>query len=159
MFRPVPSFSWSCTLLLLPLSIPSSLAGPSTHPAKPKAGQWQLEAQNPMGGALKHSTCVDANFDWSRAVPQQSAHQCTTRNLKQSPNQVSFDLDCTLGKEAGGLSLSSNTIITGNLETAYTFTVSTAMKLPGLPEGMDAAALSQRMTVTGSARWVGPCKK
>lgn len=123
-------------------------------PAKPKPGMWETEVQHPMMGRQKHSYCVDGSFDWSRTVPQQTQQKCAMKNLKQGASQVSFDVDCQLGEDAGGMTMTSSMVITGKLDTSYSFSMTTAMKIPGMP-----AAGAKKISMQGTSKWVGPCAK
>jgi hypothetical protein len=125
----------------------------AANPTKPKVGIWETEVQHPMMGKQKHSHCVDDGFDWSKTVPQQTQQKCSMKNLKQDASQVSFDVDCQMGEEAGGMTMSSNMVVTGNFETNYSFSMTSLVKIPGMPGG------GQKISMKGTSKWVGPCSK
>jgi len=145
----------SLAAVVLTLSLLAAAPALAGGPVKPRAGQWETEVENPMTGKMKSSYCVDERFDWSRTVPQQTSQACKMKNLRQSAKSISFDVDCAMGEEAGGVTTSSSMLITGDFESNYSFSMTSSMKIPGMPAGMGP----QKMSMKGTARWTGPCPK
>jgi hypothetical protein len=109
-----------------------------------KPGLWEVKTS--IGGnarALNVQQCIDAATDQmlqSNAGPF-AASSCPEREVKRQDASITIDSRCTIkGKPA-----SAHAIITGNLDSAYSMTVTS--------EGGDLAAAS--MTVDG--KWLGAC--
>lgn len=146
--------SFAVTVLAFAVFALSGAAAQAAPAGKPKPGNWDSEIEHPAMGKMKHSYCVDDRFEWGTAVPQQTQQKCKIKNLKQSANSVSFDSECDMGAEAGGMTSKSSMKITGNLENDYSFTMTTEMSMPGMPAGA-----MPKTTMKGRSRWTGPCKK
>jgi len=111
-----------------------------------KPGLWAVRMiSDNRGPGLVVQQCIDKATDQmlqSSAGPISIA-ACTKRDVQRSEDAILIDSACTVdGKIA-----TSHAIITGNLDSAYTMTVTT--KSEALQVGLN-------MTVTG--RWLGPCQ-
>jgi hypothetical protein len=113
-----------------------------------KAGLWEvtvnLENRNVPPQTMQQ--CTDPTTDQalqSNAGPATAPRTCSKRDVSRSGNSVTIDSVCT----AGGRTLTSHTVMTGNFDSAYTMTVTSQVEgVPGGPR-----------TTNMSAKWLGPC--
>lgn len=117
----------------------------SEMPAR-KSGLWEIkmsfENRNIPAQALKQ--CVDTASD--RLMPAGAASaqsNCSKRDVQRSGNTTTIEATCTVA----GKPMNTRVVITGNLESAYTMTLTS--EGDAIPAG--------KSTMTMSATWLGPC--
>lgn len=122
---------------------------------KRKSGLWEITMDRGAAAAGKGtpamtmSQCIDqAKDDLFRQMGQQMEREnkCSRSNVKQSAGRLSFDASCDFGT----MKTSSNTVITGDFNSAYKVEVHSKFDPPmmGKSEG----------TTLMEAKWVGACK-
>lgn len=111
-----------------------------------KSGLWEIkmsfENRNLPAQSIKQ--CVDAGSD--RLVPAGAASaqsNCSKRDVQRSGNTTIIASTCTIA----GKTLNTRVAITGNLDSAYTMTLTS--EGDAIPGG--------KSTMTMSATWLGPC--
>jgi Protein of unknown function (DUF3617) len=112
-----------------------------------KAGLWEVKTsiENRSGPGITIQQCIDASTDQmmqSSAGPLAQA-ACSRRDVQKSGNTVTIDSTCTFA----GKTATSHAVITGSFDSAYTMTVTS--QSDALPGG--------KMTMTMTAKWLGPC--
>jgi len=127
------------TALIALFAIPASAA---EMPAR-KAGLWEIKANNANGMAFQQ--CVDAATDQMLQAKVGTAPnaQCAKRDVVQSGSTVTIDSTCT----AAGKTMTSHAVVAGSFDSAYTLTVTS--QGDAIPGGS--------MTMTMTAKWLGPC--
>jgi hypothetical protein len=134
--------SFRAALLAAVIGIPPTAA--AELPTR-KPGLWEVKtvADN-RGSGLVVQQCVDAATDQilqSSSGPISPA-ACTKRDVRKSGDSWVIDSTCTVG----GKSATSHVVITGNLDSDYTMTVTaTGEAFPAV----------LNLTLTG--RWLGAC--
>jgi hypothetical protein len=90
--------------------------------------------------------CIDASTDQimqSNAGPGSAQSLCTKHDVQRSATGMTIDSTCTVA----GKPTTTHAVITGNLDSAYTMTVTSD----------SAAAPGGKSSVTMAAKWLGPC--
>jgi hypothetical protein len=132
------------TLLVALFAIPAAAA---EMPAR-KAGLWEIQMSGAANG-MAIRQCIDAATDQmmqsraGQAGPPNVAQQCSKRDVQKSGDSITIDSVCT----AAGKTMTSHAVVTGSFDSAYTMTVTT----------QSAAMPGGGMTVTMTAKWLGPC--
>lgn len=111
-----------------------------------KSGLWEIKMsfENRNLPAQSVKQCVDAGSD--RLLPAGAASaqsNCSKQDVQRSGNTTTIESICTIG----GKTLNTRVAITGNLEGAYTMTLTS--EGDAIPGG--------KSTMTMSATWLGPC--
>jgi Protein of unknown function (DUF3617) len=111
-----------------------------------KPGLWEIKMsfgnRNLPAQSLKQ--CVDAGSDRLMPAGAASAQStCSKRDVQRSGNTTTIESTCTIA----GKTLNTRVAITGNLDTAYTMTLTS--EGDAIPGG--------KSTMTMSATWLGPC--
>jgi hypothetical protein len=111
-----------------------------------KAGLWEIkmsfENRNVPAQTLKQ--CIDAGSD--RLMPAGAASaqsNCSKRDVQRSGDTTTIEATCT----TAGKTTHTRVVITGNLENAYTMTLTS--EGDAIPGG--------KSSMTMSATWLGPC--
>ncbi len=113
-----------------------------------KAGLWEVKMNvanrnNVPGQVIKQ--CIDASTDHlmqSSAGPF-AEKACSKRDVQKSGDKITIDSTCMIG----GKTATSHAVIAGSFDSAYDMTVTSQAE--GIPNG--------GMTMTMSAKWLGPC--
>ena len=112
-----------------------------------KAGLWEVKmsVENRNAPAQTIQQCIDASTDQmmqSSAGPfAQGA--CSKRDVVKSATGATIDSTCTVA----GKTATSHAVVTGSFDSAYTMTVTS--ESDAMPGG--------KMSMTMSAKWLGPC--
>lgn len=130
-------------LLALVLAAPPALA--QELPAR-KPGLWGMKIST--GASFMH--CIDAATDKAlndiRAIMH--GEQCAKRQMQRDGDMITIDLVC----DVHGFAATTQAVIAGDFESAYTVNVTSVKDLgPVLP------GRALRVTKTMEARWLGPC--
>ena len=112
-----------------------------------KPGLWQVKTSIGSGNAATRlvQQCIDATTDQmmqSSAGPFAPA-ACRQRDVHRSENSIVIDSTCAVG----GKPATAHTVVTGNLDSAYTMTVTSQRS--DIPDS--------KMIMTMDAKWLGPC--
>jgi hypothetical protein len=122
------------------------LAAPASagDAASRKPGLWEVKTSiDDRGRAVTVQQCIDASTDQmlQASAGPFSAPLCAGRQVKTSEGGMTIDTQCRFnGKPA-----SAHAVVSGNLESAYTMTVTA--------EGEDLPATKMTM----DAKWLGAC--
>jgi Protein of unknown function (DUF3617) len=121
---------------------------------KRKSGLWEINidssnARSKGGKERVMTQCVDQSRDDAfRQMGQQMEREnkCTRTNIQRTPNRLSFESAC----DFGSMKTTSQTVITGDFNTAYKMEIHSRYDPPmmGLAEGATII----------DARWTGACK-
>jgi hypothetical protein len=124
-------------------------AGPAFATDMParKAGMWEIkmsfENRNVPAQTLRQ--CIEAGAD--KLMPTGAAaygqSSCSKRDVQRSGNTTIIESTCTVA----GKTTTARVVITGNLDSAYTMTMTS--ESDAVPGG--------KTSMTIAATWLGPC--
>ena len=130
------------------------LASPAVAQEMPprKAGLWEIKMIMEGTGMPPQTShhCVDAETDklMNTIGGGMRGSMCAKQDVKQTGSSIIVDSTCTIG----GMTITSNGVITGDFNSAYTVKV-TSKRQGGPPQAGPADTKMQL-----DAKWVGPCK-
>ena len=139
-----------CSLVSLAAATPSSALDLPTR----KAGLWEInmsfEGRNLPTQAIQQ--CVDAATDKLMNSIGGSVGQagCSKQDVQKVGATMVVDSICKIGP----MTMTSNAVISGDFNSAYTVKVSSktdGAAMPGMPAGRTS-------NTTIEAKWAGPCK-
>lgn len=158
--RPFILLASAASASLIAVALTSSTATAQDMP-KRKSGLWEITMDSgapkgaaaapaaPGAGPRTMTQCVDAAKD---DLARQSAEQmgkdnkCTQAKISQGGGKISFDSTC----EFGGTKMTSQTLITGDFQSAYKMEIKSKFNPPMM--GMTDS------TTTMEAKFIGACK-
>lgn len=133
------------TLFMLP-----ALAAPLELPTR-KAGLWEIRMIM-AGGQIPPQTiqqCTDANTDKDMLTSfgPMAKKMCAKQDMQKTANGMIIESTCNVS----GVDTTSRTVIAGDLNSAYTVTISSDQA--GAP-----ADVPEKIDMTMDAKWLGACK-
>ena len=138
-------------LLVLIMAVTACGPASAANPPARRSGLWTI-TMSPMTGMASRGrqmqVCVDASRDRADALaPPAAAKQCQSRpDFDLMPGGYRFHSICHLDR---GMTMDIRGEATGDFQSAYT--VKTTTRMTPAPAHMSA------MTMTMSARYLGPC--
>lgn len=138
------------TLLSLALALAAytGLADAADSPRR-KSGLWEITTSAAGTPAVTMQMCIDQKQDDMTAGedgPENMRKRCSKIDVRRAGNATVIDSVCSFE----GTTMTSHTVITGNLGTEYKMESKTRFEPP--MHGMDSTQ------ATMSGRWLGPCK-
>jgi hypothetical protein len=134
-------------LLLAALCVVAVPASAADVPPR-KAGLWDVQVSySPNAPAQSIKQCIDASTDQLMYTTsgRMGRETCSKREVTNSGGQVVVDAVCSIG----GKTYTSQTTITGSLDSAYSMKVASKTDAPG--------GKTTEINITMEGKYVGPC--